>query len=235
MLLGVPKPPLDVTEILGSFDGTARLFPLPSFVLFPDAFAPLNVFEERYVKLVEDALPADGLIATALLRPGFDADYEGNPAIHPVVCLGKILRPRRKPSGHIELLLYGLARARITQEIPSSPYRRARVTLLEDVVPPGNDEEVARRMRRALDMIPGRQPMVWGLRRMAEQIRGIDAAPGRYADAVATASELPRDVLYELLEEVDVLRRFDLLIHHLEAKAAEGAPPAIPVPDPRLN
>ena len=162
------NPPLNVKEILEGFEGTVRLFPLPHLVLFPDSLAPLNVFEPRYLEMVRDAQGDDGLIATALLKPGYEAEYEGKPAIHPVVSVGKILRPRSKPSGHVELLLYGIARARIVEEIPSSPYRRARVEVLDDVVPPGNAERVAGRMRRALAMIPGRQTMVWGLRRMAE-------------------------------------------------------------------
>ncbi len=229
------KPPLDVDEILAGFSGSVRLFPLPDFVLYPDTIGPLNVFEDRYVQMVEDALQDDGLIATALLRPGYEIDYAGKPPIHPVVCLGKVFRQRRKPNGHIEIFLYGIARARIVDEIPSGTFRKATVELLTDVVPPGNDEAVARRMRRTLDLIPGRQPMVWGMRRMAEQIRGVDATPGRYADAVALAVDLPSKTRYELLEEVDVLRRFELLIRQIEERAAEGAPDAVDVVDPHLN
>ena len=185
--------------------------------------------------MVQEAIPDDGLIATALLKPGYLESYEGAPAIHEVVCIGKILRPRSHPNGQLDLLLYGLARARILEEIPSQPFRKARVELLQDVVPPGNHEQVAARMRRALDLIPGRQPMVWGLRRMSEQLRGVDAAPGRYADAVAHASDLPKEALYEVLAETDVLRRFELLIHHLETRAAEGAPKVPGGADPGLN
>ncbi len=229
------KPHLDVPAILDAFDGRVRLFPLPSLVLLPDTFVPLNIFEERYLAMVKDALPEGGLIATALLRPGYEADYNESPAIYPTVCIGKILRPRLKPNGHIELFLYGLARARIIEEIPSAPYRQAQVEVLEDIVPPGNSEIVARRLHRANAMIPGRQYMFWGLRRTAEQLRGVDAAPGRYADAMASASGLAAPALYELLEETDVLRRFDLLINHLEIQAAEGAPEAPDVADPNMN
>ena len=99
------KPPLDRDSILASFEGTARLFPLPSVVLFPDGFAPLHVFEDRYVEMVKEALPDDGLIATALLKPGYTESYEGSPPIHRTVCLGRILKPRSHPNGQIELLL----------------------------------------------------------------------------------------------------------------------------------
>ncbi len=228
-------PPIDRDRILADFDGTARLFPLPSVVLFPDGFAPLHVFEDRYLDMVKQAIEDDGLIATALLKPGYEENYQGTPAVENVICVGKILRPRTHPNGQIDLLLYGLARARILEEIPSHPFRQARVELLQDLVPPGNHERVAERLRRVLDLIPGRQPMVWGLRRMAEQLRGVDAAPGRYADAVAHASDLPKEAMYEVLAETDVLRRFELLIHHIETRAAEGAPNVPFVGDPKLN
>ena len=108
-------PPLDRKAILESFEGTARLFPLPSVVLFPDGFAPLHVFEDRYVDMVKEAIPDDGLIATALLKPGYTESYEGSPPIHKTICIGKILRPRTHPNGQLDLLLYGLARARIVE------------------------------------------------------------------------------------------------------------------------
>ncbi|MFV1959483.1 MAG: LON peptidase substrate-binding domain-containing protein [Planctomycetota bacterium] len=231
----MPKPHLDIPGILDAFQGTARLFPLPSIVLLPDTFVPLNVFEDRYLQMVKDALPDDGLIATALLEPGYEKDYAGTPPIRPVVCLGRILKPRLKPNGHIELFLYGLARGRITEEIPAEPYRKARIELLQDVVSPGTDEQIAERLYRTLDLMPGRQPHVWGLRQTAATIRGVDAAPGRFADAMATASGLAAPVLYEVLAEVDVLRRFETLIRHLETQAAEGAPPLVSGSDPRWN
>ena len=52
---------------------------------------------------------------------------------------------------------------------------------------------------------------------------------------MAHASDLPKEALYEVLAETDVLRRFDLLIHHLETRAAEGAPKVVGGADPRLN
>ena len=227
--------PLDTEKILADFDGEVRLFPLPNLVLFPDAFAPLKVFEDRYIKLVEDAIEDDGLIALALLKDGWEEDYAGNPAIHPTVCVGKILRQRRLPSGKFDVLLYGLFRARILEELGSYPYRTARVEVVSDVVPPMQVDRIARRVRRALDLMPGRRSVIWEMRRMANQLRGVDAGPGRYADAVANASDLQHDARYELLSEPDVLRRLERLIHLLEERAYEGAPQVPSGTRPELN
>lgn len=227
--------PLDIESILARFDGEVRLFPLPNLVLFPDAFAPLKVFEDRYTKLVEDAIEDDGLIALALLEDGWEEDYAGNPAIHPTVCVGKILRQRRLPSGKFDVLLYGLFRARVVEELGSYPYRRARVEVVTDVVAPLEVERIARRVRRAIDLVPGRKSVIWEMRRMANQLRGVDASPGRYADAVANASDLQHDARYALLSEADVLRRLDRLIDLLEERAYDGAPPVPRGTRPNLN
>ena len=53
------------------------VFPLPNAVLFPGTTLPLYVFEPRYRQMVEDVLRHGRWIAVALLRPGYDADYEG--------------------------------------------------------------------------------------------------------------------------------------------------------------
>lgn len=226
---------LDLVAILEKFSGEVRLFPLPSLVLFPDAFAPLKVFEERYVEMVRDALKGDQLIAMAMLKPGFEEDYAGSPDIHSTVCVGRILRCQEGPTGKYDLLLYGLFRAQIVEEVPSFPYRRARVKVLQDRLDPGSATDAARRLRQAFDMVPGRQSLVWEMRRLANHLRGVDASAGRYADAVANASDLSPEDRYALLQETDVVRRLERLIELLRAREADGAPPTLPGQDPRLN
>ena len=227
--------PIDLDATLRRFRGEVRLFPLPNLVLFPDSFAPLKVFEERYVAMVEDARDDDGLIALALLKPGWEEDYAGNPPIHSIVCVGKMLRQRRLEGGQYDLLLYGLFRARILEELEGSTYRRARVEVLEEVAEPVHAEALAKRVRRALDLVPGRRSMIHEMRRMANQLRGVDAAPGRYADAVANASDLHPEARYELLAESDVMRRLERLIQLLEQRAYADAPLPPPGTRPHLN
>jgi Lon protease-like protein len=227
--------PLDVDRIREEFGGEVRLFPLPHLVLFPDAFAPLKVFEDRYVDLINDAREDDGLVGMALLDGSGPPTAEGEPAIHPTVCVGRILRHHQLPSGKSDVLLYGLFRARVLAEIDGRTFRRARVEVIDDVAPPTSAEEIARRVRRAFDLVPGRRSVVWEMRRMANHLRGIDATAGRYADAVANASDLLPDDRYALLAEPDVLRRLERLIQMLEARAYAGAPRIPPGTKPSLN
>src|SRR6266545_6172021 len=104
---------------LADFAGTARLFPLPNLVFFPHVMQPLHIFEPRYRQMTADALAGDRLIAMALLRPGWEPDYEKVPPIYPVVCLGRIVADQRLEDGRYRLLLRGLSRAGIVEEVPT--------------------------------------------------------------------------------------------------------------------
>ena len=64
------------------------LFPLPNAVLFPGVYLPHHIFESRYREMVRDALDDDRIIGMTLLKPGFEAEYEGRPPIYRIGCAG---------------------------------------------------------------------------------------------------------------------------------------------------
>ena len=108
------------------------LFPLPSAVFFPDTELPLHLFEQRYRSMAEDRIVnGDGVIAIALLRPGYEADYDGRPAVHSVAGIGRVIAHRKNDNGTHDILLRGMGRVRL-EELPADerPYRLARATPL---------------------------------------------------------------------------------------------------------
>ena len=109
------------------------LFPLPNVVLFPGVFLPLHIFEERYRALTRDALAGDRIIGMTLLRPGFEGDYNGRPPIYPVGCAGVISHSDRLPDGRYNIVLHGLSKFRVVEEMTDGEYRRARIEALTEV------------------------------------------------------------------------------------------------------
>jgi len=87
---------------------TIPIFPLPNVVLFPNVFLPLHIFEPRYRAMVADALKGDRIIGMALLRPGFEASYEGRPPVYPIGCAGVITHTDPLPDGRSNIVLRGL-------------------------------------------------------------------------------------------------------------------------------
>jgi len=112
------------------------LFPLPNAVLFPGMPLPLHVFEPRYRKMVADALAGERCIGMILLRPGWEADYDGRPPVYERGCAGRMEQCRQLPDGRYAMVLRGVCRFRIGGEHPGEPYRVASVTPLEEPAAP---------------------------------------------------------------------------------------------------
>ncbi len=219
----------DEEVILSQFGGTARLFPLPNLVLFPHAVQPLHIFEPRYRQLMEDTLADDRLMAMALLQPGWEKHYHERPPIHPVICLGHVGNEQRLPDGRFNLLLRGLIRARVREEVSTDRlYRTARVELLPDVAVDSKDAE--RTLRREL----GEQVAACyaGRAEALEQVQRLLAGGlplGVLCDVFAFALPLEVDVKRRLLEQPDVALRGRLLVESLkELRRSAGSGRAFP-------
>ena len=109
------------------------LFPLPNVVFFPRTRLPLHVFEPRYRQMVADAMAGDERIGMILLEPGWEAAYDGAPAVHPVGTLGLIESLVELDDGRYTLVLNGKARFRIVEQVVEAPYRVARVVRLPEL------------------------------------------------------------------------------------------------------
>lgn len=103
------------------------LFPLPNVVLFPGMPLPLHVFEPRYRSMVADTLAGPGMIGMVLLRPGWEADYHGRPAVYAVGCAGRMEQCEPLSDGRFDIVLKGASRFRIREEHGGKPYRLASV------------------------------------------------------------------------------------------------------------
>jgi len=119
------------------------IFPLPNVVFFPHTLLPLHIFEPRYRQMLADCLAGDRRLAVVLLRPGWEAEYYGRPAVYSVAGTGEIVASERLPDGRSNILLKGLGRIMIEGEVPSpKPYRIARASWLDEVYPSGGEAEL---------------------------------------------------------------------------------------------
>jgi Lon protease-like protein len=183
---------------------------------------PLHIFEPRYRQMTADALAADRLIAMVLLRPGWEEEYEGKPALYPVGCLGKIIAEQRLEDGRYNLLLRGLSRVRILHEVDQGTlYRTAGVQLLEEVGPvPFDGVQVAR--RRLVELVPTWVPAP-GPREKLQELLQSNLPLGALCDILGFALPLGLDVKQELLQELNVEERAARLLQYLESVAPPGS------------
>ena len=213
-----------------AFSGRVPIFPLPNVVLFPHGLLPLHIFEPRYREMTRVALEGERLIAMALLKPGWEPAYQGRPPIHEIVGIGRILQDVKLPDGRYNLLLGGVARARIVEEIASEPFRQARVELLESKPSTGTAAQRRRRLLFAFYLAKLKEALPPG---QEVPQPPDDVALGDLCDLLL--SVLPVDVGFrqELLAELDVGVRADRLLKLIEGAAPveDGGWP----PTPSLN
>jgi uncharacterized protein len=219
--------------LLGGAAGALKIFPLPGVVVFPGTPAPFHVFEPRYRAMTEAALAGDRLIAVATLRDPAEAPLPRAP-VHPVAGVGIIEAEERLPDGRFNILLRGLARVRLAEELLDTgrPYREFRAEVLEDVLPPGGpaalQSEVSTVEHLVLELAR-RSPPGSGERDLAEAVARM-RVPGLTADAVAAALVSDEGARLAVLEEVDVRRRLlrvaDEVAELLVGEPPDGAPPA---------
>ncbi|MEM6551401.1 MAG: LON peptidase substrate-binding domain-containing protein [Planctomycetota bacterium] len=136
------------------FSKPVPLFPLQQVVVLPHAAAPLHIFEDRYRAMLHRVLDSAGLIAMATFSgEDWKEDYNGNPELRPHVCLGYVARHERLDDGRYNLILQGLARARIREELEvhDDGYRLA---LLEPTEPrtdePVDDQPLRQQLEELL-------------------------------------------------------------------------------------
>src|ERR1700682_3745489 len=123
-------------------------FPLPGALLLPRGQMPLNIFEPRYLAMIDDALRAGhrliGMIQPDTTHPG----HESKPNLFKVGCVGRITQIAETGDGRYLLQLTGIARFRVEEELSTdTPYRQCRVSyapFINDFTPRKGEEGVDR-------------------------------------------------------------------------------------------
>lgn len=132
----------------GGYQTTADLpqvipiFPLDGALLLPRGTLPLNIFEPRYLNMVDDAMSGDRLIGMIQTRPGGDRE---RPSLAGVGCVGRITSYAETADGRYLITLTGVCRFRVPAELPlSAPYRQVRADFepfAADLQPPPDSGE----------------------------------------------------------------------------------------------
>lgn len=105
---------------------TLPLFPLPNAVVMPGCQLPLNVFEPRYLNLVFDALGTERLVG--MIQPRPDEPESGEVPLYGTGTAGRIVSFSETPDGRLLIVLVGICRFDLEEEIPTTRgYRRATV------------------------------------------------------------------------------------------------------------
>ena len=197
------------------------VFPLPGALLLPRGQMPLNIFEPRYLAMIDDAFRS-GLRVIGMIQP--DTTHPGpesKPNLFHVGCVGRITQIAETGDGRYLLQLTGIARFRIEDELPvSTLYRQCRVSyqpFVDDFVARKGEEEVDRKalLRALTEFLKANN--------LKADWEGIENAPNE-ALVNALAMMSPYDVAEKqaMLEAPDLKIRAEILVAVTEIELAKS-------------
>ena len=213
--------PIDLPEVI-------PVFPLPGALLLPRGQMPLNIFEPRYLAMVDDAF-RDGHRMIGMIQP--DAAHSQNddrPALFRVGCAGRITQLAESGDGRYLLELTGVSRFKVVEELEVlTAYRQCKVdffTFVDDFTARMGEEEVDREALLTVlaDFLKANNLKVdW---------EGVESAPNEaLVNALAMMSPYGPAEKQAMLEAPDLKTRAEILVAvtemDLAKKRTSGDPP----------
>jgi Lon protease-like protein len=115
-------------KIIRKLPKKISVFPLSNFIIFPDTTVPLNIFEPRYIDMIDDSMQDNKIIG--LIQP---KDQSTNaPKLYSVGCAAKITSYNEVEDGRYLIALNGISRFKILKEVMGNkPYRECEVSFEE--------------------------------------------------------------------------------------------------------
>ncbi len=184
------------------------VLPVEQFVLFPSIIAPIIVGDDRSKRLVDDALNGSRMVVVVTKRP--DAESLSRfTSLYDTGSAANILKMLKMPDGTVRLLVHGMRRVRITEQVGEDPYLLAQVETLTETNPADSETQAMVKsihglLDRAVELSHLPEDLGAAARNLAE--------PGRLCDLVTSNLNLPVGEQVSILELADVKERLQRLL-----------------------
>jgi len=209
--------PRDPRAALRKAVAALKVFPLHGAAVLPGTPAPFHIFEPRYRALVGDALAGDRILAVPTLFGKSDA-HALRPPLRAICGAGIVEAEERYPDGRYDIVVRGLARVRLLEELPPGRlYREFRAEVLEDVLPPGGARALQgdlEALRQLVYELSTKLPRESGAPQLAEAVAQMKD-PSAIVDLVAAAAISAPGERQGVLEQLDVRRRLEMVIQEV--------------------
>ena len=108
-------------KILKDLPRTIPIFPLSNFIIFPKTTVPLNIFEPRYIQMIDDSMKSHRMIG--IVQPKKSAENE-KPKVYNIGCMGRITSFNETEDGRYLIILNGVSRFEILDELKNEKLYR---------------------------------------------------------------------------------------------------------------
>ena len=202
----------DEPEADGALPPGLPVLPLKDTVAFPHTLTPLAIGQERSVKLVNDVLGGERMLALVAARDP-EVEQPGPDDLHEYGVAGTVARMIKVPDGTLRILVQAGPRVRLTDFVASEPYLVARIEEAPDVIEPTTElDALARNVQMTFSQIIEQVPYLPEELKVA--VANLDD-PGELGWMIAGALRISTEERQELLEARDLAKRLRRLLEIL--------------------
>ena len=193
------------------------LFPLEGVVMFPNTYLPLNIFEPRYLKMIDHSMSQESRLI-GMIQPKKSSVQNRNVELHDVGCAGRIIKFEETEDSRYLITLKGVSRFKLLSDTTNEDrYREAEINWNEfsgDLREEGpNDSFVS--LKKVLKLY-------FKFKKMKVNMEIIEACNDyNFVDQITMICPLANEEKQLLLETISIARRNDLLKSILESYSEE--------------
>jgi len=222
------EPERTQTVYLKSFGFPNRLpvMPLLTVVLFPHNVLSFIVRKPHNVQMLDEAGDSEKVMCLIGQRPGSPEKPESLAHLYPVGVAARLIHRMNLPDGTVQVAFQGIARVAIGEIVQHEPYMRAEVTAVPETDAKSQPIAASPLMGQVLELF---EEVVTSNPSYSNELVEVLKAnigtggPGRFADMIATFIALPLPAKFDLLAELDPIKRLSKLAEYLEVELKKVA------------
>ena len=193
------------------------VFPLDGVVMFPNTYLPLNIFEPRYLKMIDHSMSQESRLI-GMIQPKKSSDQKRNVDLHGVGCAGRIIKFEETEDSRYLITLKGVSRFKLLSDTTNKDrYREAKINWNEfsgDLSEEGSDNSFVS-LKKGLKQF-------FKFKKMKVNMEIIEACNDyNFVDQITMICPLANEEKQLLLETISIARRNDLLKSILESYSEE--------------
>jgi ATP-dependent Lon protease len=207
--MSTPEPAQPVDQSAAEIPEVLPVLPLRDTVVFPDTMIPLTIGQERSIKLIDDVLAGNRMLALVASKNA-ELETPGPEELYTMGTVGIAHKMIKLPDGTMRILVQGIARVRVDRFTQETPYLAAAISKIEDVVVESKQVDALRAsllgtFSKIVELVPY-------LPEELEMAAANVEEPGPLAFLIASTMRIRTEEKQQLLEESDVEARLRALI-----------------------
>ncbi|HSL95568.1 MAG TPA: endopeptidase La [Thermoleophilia bacterium] len=207
--MSTPEPAQPVEQSAAEIPEVLPVLPLRDTVVFPDTMIPLTIGQERSIKLIDDVLAGDRMLALVASKNA-ELETPGPEELYTMGTVGIAHKMIKLPDGTMRILVQGIARVRVDRFTQETPYLAAAISKVDDVVVESKQVDALRAsllgtFSKIVELVPY-------LPEELEMAAANVEDPGPLAFLIASTMRIRTEEKQQLLEESDVEARLRALI-----------------------